>query len=402
MKARSTTLFILIFCFANAFCQVTERCATVHEIAGKKRGNVRFQSKVERLGLEERMVINIPVVVHVVWSKAEENISTEQIQSQLKVLNEDFNAGNVQISSVPVIFQALVADVGFQFCLASKDPNGQATNGIVRIQTANTIGIGGTTAIHHTSQGGSDAWDPSKYLNIWVSKFAGNLGGVGSFPGEGPEDEQGVEVNYKQFGTIGTATNPPYNLGRTCTHEIGHYFNLEHVWGPNANSCCTEDDGVADTPVSCEDYLDECPSGNTFSCFAPDMWMNFMNYTNDACMAMFSKGQKERMIAALNDFRAGLLESDGCQSVATNEPIFEPSLKVYGNPVDNQLVFEIKSSMTGKWDVKLVNLLGQPIYTRTALSNTPVILDCAAYGSGVCFLVAKQNQTELVRKLVLN
>ncbi|MCC6723072.1 MAG: hypothetical protein IT258_01085 [Saprospiraceae bacterium] len=230
MEKRLSIFAILVCCFANAFAQQQEHCAT------KRLSTGSIPAFTPKPNISERAVVAIPVVVHIVWNSSEENISEEQIQSQIEVLNQDYNAENEQISSVPAIFKPAIADVDFQFCLASKDPNGNPTNGITRTQTSNNIGIGGTAAIHHTSQGGHDAWPPEKYLNIWVAKFAGEIGGVASFPGEGPADEQGVEVNYKQFGTIGTAATPPYHLGRTCTHEIGHYFNLEHFWGPNINS----------------------------------------------------------------------------------------------------------------------------------------------------------------------
>lgn len=397
MKKLLTVVAICGFCSAMLIGQTPSRCGTLHESATDPSG---FFPK-EIPSVTERMVVTIPVVVHVVWNKAEENISKEQILSQIEVLNKDFSASNSQISSVPLLFQPLIADVGFHFCLASKDPNGNATSGIVRTQTTNNLGIGGTSAIHHSSQGGSDAWNPNKYLNIWVAKFAGNIGGIASFPGEGPVNEQGVEINYKQFGTVGTATNPPYNLGRTCTHEIGHYFNLEHLWGPNANSCCNEDDGVADTPTSCEDYLDECPTGTTFSCTAPDMWMNFMNYTNDACMAMFSTGQKLRMYDALNNFRAGLLNSDGCQAVATVEVPDGVDLVIYGNPVHGQLNFEIKSPTALPWRVQLKNALGQPVFDKYMVANTSSVIDCQGFGSGVYFLVASQNGAQIVRRVVI-
>ena len=215
----------------------------------------------------------------------------------------------------------------------------------------------------------------------------------------------GNEFNILRTGLIyrprHTATNPPYNLGRTCTHEIGHYFNLEHLWGPNANSCCNEDDGVADTPNSCEDYLSECPSGTTFSCTAPDMWMNFMNYTDDACMAMFSLGQKLRMYDALNNFRAGLLNSDGCQSVATDEELAGAELRLFGNPATERLDFEIKSSLGGKWQVKLVSALGQPVFDETKMANTAASIYCQGFSRGFYFLVASQNETRIVRRVVL-
>jgi Pregnancy-associated plasma protein-A len=389
MKKRFPTIFILVFCCANVFGQPMERCAARQSDWIGQPLFLPKESKLKQVG--ERAVVVIPVVVHVVWNMDVENISDAQIESQIEVLNLDYNAENEQVSSVPTIFQGAIADVDFQFCLASKDPNGNATNGITRTQTSNNIGIGGTSAIHHTSQGGQDAWNPDKYLNIWVAKFAGGIGGVASFPGEGPDEEQGVEVNYKQFGTIGTATAPPYHLGRTCTHEIGHYFNLEHVWGPNINSCCDEDDGVADTPNSCETYLDQCPTGNTFSCTQPDMWMNFMNYTNDACMAMFSKGQKERMYAALNEFRPSLLTSDGCASVPTYEIAKQNSLEVFGNPVGNGLKFSIHASGAAQWEVMLVNAIGQVEQLGQFPANQLFTIDFSSKPSGVYSLVASQN-----------
>ncbi len=351
---------------------------------------------------ESRAVVNIPVVVHVVWNSSEENISDEQIGSQIEVLNKDFNAGNAEIGGVPLMFQQLIADVDFHFCLATKDPDGNPTDGITRTQTNNNLGIGGAASIHYTSQGGRNAWNPEKYLNIWVAKFAGGLGGVATFPGQGPAAEQGVEVNYKQFGTIGTATNPPYHLGRTCTHEIGHYFNLQHLWGPGINSCCNEDDGVADTPVSCENYLHQCPTGTTFSCAAPDMWMNFMNYTDDACMAMFTKGQKVRMYEALNEFRPGLLTSDGCATVGVEEEVSGNELRIFGNPVSGQLRFELKSSDGGDWQLCLYNPLGQAVICEAKKANELVVIDCSHLPGGIYFLVASQNSVRIAKRVVLN
>ena len=395
-KKNSTLLICLVFCCAKIVGQAVERCNTRHET-----GSLAAAVNPEATPVSSREVITIPVVVHIVWNLPAENISDEQILSQIEVLNEDFNAANAEIPSIPLMFQPVIGDIGFQFCLASKDPYGNATTGITRTQTTNNIGIGGTSAIHHTDQGGHDAWPTEKYLNIWVAKFAGAIGGVASFPGEGPSDEQGVEVNYKQFGTNGTATEPPYQFGRTCTHEIGHYFNLEHVWGPNINSCCDEDDGVADTPISCENYLHQCPSGVTFSCTAPDMWMNFMNYTDDACMAMFSLGQRERMYAALNQFRQGLLTSDGCQPVAASEENKLEELLVFGNPQVGNLQFEIKTPRAGKWQVSLFNLLGQQVFFEEKKPNQPAEIEISELPTGIYFLAASQNSTRLIRKLVL-
>jgi hypothetical protein len=248
-----------------------------------------------------------------------ENIPDEQVFSQLDALNQDFQALNAETASVPTIFQPLVASVGFSFCLASTDPDGLPTSGITRTYTDNPIGIGGTPNIHYDALGGKDAWEPDRYINIWVARFAGGVGGTATFPGQAVPAEDGIEIDFRQFGTLGTA--PPYHLGRTLTHEMGHYFNLHHLWGPAFDSCCDEDDFVSDTPLSCETYLDACPLSSSFpiSCTEPDLYMNFMNFTDDACMALFTPGQRDRMWAALQQNRSSLMDSDGCQPVHVDD-----------------------------------------------------------------------------------
>ena len=249
----------------------------------------------------------------------------EQIISQIDVLNQDYQALNAEIPSIPAVFQPLIADIELEFCLAAVDPDGNQTTGITRKFTNNPVGIGGITAIHYSVLGGQDAWDTERYLNIWVAKFAGGIGGISSFPGIGPPEEDGVEVNYLQFGNINV--DPPYHLGRTLTHEIGHYFNLEHPWGPSITDCC-EDDFVADTPESCETYIGQCPTHPAVSCSIPDIFMDFMFYSDDDCMGMFTNGQKMRMLATLNTLRQGLLENDVCEYVPTTEADINGFIKI--------------------------------------------------------------------------
>lgn len=388
-------ILTLVISTHTGFAQATEslRCGALH----LERNESIHSNKKNFSGLSSRSVVVIPVVVHVVWNSAEENIPDEQIHSQIEVLNRDFRAQNVEVPAIPSSFQSLVADVEFEFCLAKTDPEGNPTTGIVRSFTTNGVGIGGASEIHYSSQGGSDAWDTEKYLNIWVAKFAGGIGGIASFPGEGPDEEQGVEINYLQFGTINV--EPPYHLGRTCTHEIGHFFNLEHPWGPQFDDCC-EDDFVPDTPEACDTYLGECPNFPISSCSAPDMFMNFMFYTNDECMGMFTAGQKARMIDALNTHRAGFLSNAGCQSVSVKESSESVQLKILSNPFGKAFSFKIESSKNEVWNVSFFDIWGRLHFYEKINSNSVFQMDDISLVDGIYFLRAERDGMTLMEKVI--
>lgn len=261
-----------------------------------------------------RAVITIPVVVHVLYNTTAQNISDAQIQSQINVLNADFRKLNTDWSSTPSVFQGLVADAEIQFCLAQRDPNGAATTGIIRKSTTKTS-FSTNDGIKYSSSGGDNAWPSSSYLNIWVGNISGGILGYAQFPG-GASATDGVVINYTAFGNTGTAA-APYNLGRTATHEVGHWLNLYHIWGDDGTGC-TGSDNVGDTPNQADENYG-CPSFPSVSCSnGPngDMWMNYMDYTDDRCMYMFTAGQKARMQAlfASGGSRYSLLSSLGCQA----------------------------------------------------------------------------------------
>ena len=225
--------------------------------------------------------LEIPVIVHVIWNTPEENISDAQIASQIDVLNEDFNLRNKDNRLVPSMFSDRKADVDISFKLVAtkrvntKLPSWQITDGM-----------------KYTNRGGSDAVDPANNLNVWVVDLAGYLG-YAQFPGGDPATD-GIVVDYFAFGKIGNLYTD-YNLGRTATHEIGHWLNLRHIWGDTR--CGT--DYVDDTPFHTT-YNFGCPQFpkyNTCSTNEVEMTMNYMDYTDDPCMYMFSNGQKGRMLA---------------------------------------------------------------------------------------------------------
>jgi hypothetical protein len=265
--------------------------------------NRAWQAEMSRSPLVGRSGVTvIPVVVHVVYRTAQENISDAQIKSQIDVLNRDFRKTNPDVSATPAVFAPLASDARIEFELASKDPNGAATNGITRTQTT-AQGFSDNNDVKHASKGGADAWPADRYLNLWVCKLSGTLLGYAQFPG-GPADTDGVVITHTGFGTSGTAA-APFNLGRTATHEIGHWLNLRHIWGDDGNGC-NGDDFVADTP-NCAGANTGMPAFPHVTCNnGPngDMFMNYMDYTDDAGMFMFSAGQVTRMQACLDSDRS--------------------------------------------------------------------------------------------------
>jgi hypothetical protein len=251
-----------------------------------------------------REVITIQTVVHVVYRNDEENISDEQVNSQIEVLNRDFRATNEDRGDVPGIWQGLVADANIEFALAGEDPEGNPTDGITRTETERrAFGVDGEP-VKSSDDGGISPWPTDRYLNIWVCNLAGGLLGYAQFPA-GPPETDGVVILHTAFGTTGTASEP-YNLGRTGTHEVGHYLNLFHIWGDSDD--CSGSDEVPDTPAALGPNYG-CPGFPHVSCNnAPngDMFMNYMDYSDDRCMFMFTPGQVLRMNAALATERAAL------------------------------------------------------------------------------------------------
>ena len=252
----------------------------------------------------------IPVVVHVVYRTPAQNISRAQIDSQIDVLNHDFRRANPDVTSVPAPFAPLAGDARIQFELARTDPDGNPHEGVIRRATDRT-GFASDDHVKFDATGGSDAWPRDEYLNIWVCQLSGGMLGYAQFPG-GPAETDGIVVTHTGFGTTGTAA-APFDRGRTTTHEIGHWLNLRHIWGDDGDGC-SGSDFVDDTPnqggpntgaptfpiISCNNG----PNG--------DMFMNYMDYVDDAAMVMFTEGQIQRMHACLDGPRSTIGTSIPC------------------------------------------------------------------------------------------
>jgi len=268
-------------------------------------------------------VITIPVVVHVVYNTTAENITDNQVLSQIQVLNEDYSLTNPDASSIPSAFNSVKANCEIQYCMATVDPSGNPTNGIRRVSTSTTT-FSTNDAVKFTAQGGDNAWPTTQYLNLWVCDLSGGLLGYGEFPTGNATNTYGLVMDYQCFGSNYTSYGSGFTFtngfdrGRTATHEIGHCFNLRHIWGDDGTAC-TGSDLCADTPNQADENYG-CPSfpSNASCSNSGDMSMNYMDYTNDACMYMFTLNQKTRMLAVLNSAPYNALQnSTACQSATT-------------------------------------------------------------------------------------
>jgi hypothetical protein len=324
-------------------------------------------------------VITIPVVIHVLYNNSTQNISDAQVISQIVSLNKDFRRQNADTINTPAVFKSVAADTRIQFCLAKVDPKGKYTTGIIHKYTTDAQFLA-DDAMKFSSQGGDDAWDASKYLNIWVCNLFGRTLGYGVLPGS-PAERDGVVFQYDVFGTIGNLT-APFTKGRTATHEIGHWLGLKHLWGDT--SC--GDDGIADTPPQ-EGSNSGCPSfPHRSSCSINsygDMFMDYMDFTNDACMNMFTQGQKAEMrsLFAQGGLRNSFLNSIACDSTnAEGAPLPKDTsnlkITLYPNPFNSVINIasnhdnEVVGHILKLYDVSGKLYLTQIIQSQNTILNT--------------------------------
>jgi hypothetical protein len=299
------------------------------KIQFNKVASLRSQNESARLGA----TVYIPVVFHIVLP--DPNIVTdEQIQAQLDTLNKDYFGMNGDSVKIPSYFKPLYGKSNIQFCLAQRTPDGDPTNGIERATTTQTDFSINDDGVKHRSAGGVDSWNTAKYYNIWVGTLADNVLGYATFPDDlsTPDADQGVVIDYHSLPG-GSYVN--YNGGKTLTHETGHYFNLYHIWGDDQNSSntCSGTDYVDDTPNQSVSTAG-CPSGiKTDNCTTGGngiMYHNYMDYTDDPCLVMFTSGQVDRMETALSVYRSSLLSSNGCQPVVLNT--YDAQLRAVNQP----------------------------------------------------------------------
>jgi hypothetical protein len=354
-------------------------------------------------GFESRAVVTIPVIFHVVYQNSTENISSTRILEQLQVLNEDYRKLNSDHVNVPAAWAGLKADCEIQFCLAKRTPTNGWTNGIERYSTT-TSSFSLNDDVKFASSGGANVWDRTKYLNIWVCDLGGGILGYAQFPG-GPASTDGVVLDYRYTGKTGASA--PYNKGRTGTHEVGHYFGLYHIWGDDGSSCSGSDQ-VMDTPnQGPENYgcfnAGQVVTDNCTSTSPGVMWLNYMDYTDDACMYMFTTGQKTRMWSILNGSRSSLLTSNACTPVGLDEINLLNSISVYPSPSNGEVTIDFNGNNANDVDVTVFNAIGQAVLTSryAVLTDSRIVLDLSGLASGVYAIEISNGGERTTRKVVI-
>ena len=303
-----------------------DRCGTMELLQQKFQTNPSLKLSFDNRELQlQRMIseriasgknmktsglVTIPVVFHIVLSR-QSLVTDAQIQAQLDTLNKDYGGVNNKDSRILPAFRSFFGQSGIQFCLAQRTPNDEPSTGINRFTTTRSSFDYTTNAVKHATTGGVDAWDTDKYLNIWICDLSGTTLGYATFPDDGVKNEQGVAVDYASLPG-GTATG--YNYGKTLTHETGHYFNLYHIWGDD-NGSCNGTDQIADTPNQGNSTNSVHTGVLTDNCTTTSpgiMYQNYMDYTPDAALFMFTTLQVARMEAAYNSYRYLLGTSNAC------------------------------------------------------------------------------------------
>ncbi|MCB0661918.1 MAG: zinc-dependent metalloprotease [Saprospiraceae bacterium] len=408
----------------------------------------------------------VQVVFHVVYNTPQQNIPDQVIFDQLARLNEDFNYNPANDFVTRPIYKDLGDNANIEFVLAQFDPNGNPTTGINRIQTdvpsfmqidfgtllqaifdcgiditadtlsqeqldclTDALGGSGLTAglddIKSFDKGGVDAWDPTRYINIWIGNYGIELVpgesepfllGFAYPPADAPnwpagtlppnlEEVEGVVLHYQAVGpnnpTAGSLIGSN-DQGRTLSHEMGHYFGLRHAWGDGP---CDEDDGIDDTPPmasSISDQLGQNFDPTTFTCDdlgllnsctsdqLPDMYENYMNYTPESCQSIFTKEQVGLMNAMLQGPRAGLLDI-----FLNNTEVDDLQLSFYPNPSNGAV--EIHSNFPGDVITQVFDLNGKMVH-----SSTERTLDLSALATGLYVLKINQNGRVVFEKLTLH
>jgi hypothetical protein len=379
-------------------------------------------------------IYRIRTVVHVVYTKPEENLHDSIILSQIEVLNEDFRRRNPDASKTRAIFQDFAADAGIEFFLATEDPNGNPTTGITHTPGNPPPNFFGGFSVNdevkQTSKGGVDPWPTDRYFNIWVCNLLGGLGVLGyAYPPAAPlpnwgnqnpnadSAKQGVVLFYKAVGrnnpyAIGTTTDG----GRSATHEIGHYLGLRHIWGDDhslfgpSNKCAGDpgggSDGIDDTPdatdasqQSCDTSLNTCPDPNLDRDY-PDMIENYMDYSSDDCLNMFTHGQVALMREVIKLYRPNIAEKVPNQFSAVNNDWHTANIQVQPQPATDFVYLQWQAARTLPANMYIFSLDGKLLRSAILNSSAEKIF-VGDLKSGIYLLSINANNFRVVKRILV-
>ncbi len=358
-------------------------------------------------------VYKIRVVFHVVYTTAAENIPDSFIYSQIEILNEDYRRKNADTSLTRTEFLPVAADAGIEFELASQDPNGNFTTGITRTLGSPTGPLGFTPfadEVKSAAKGGKDPWPTDQYLNIWVCNILNGFGVLGyAFPPNNAPNwtaadttdaaHQGVVLHYPVVGRNNTSPlDPTVAQGRSAVHEIGHYLGLRHIWG---DGDCTVDDGLDDTPTAAAANQQTC-NYTTNSCTDtpvdhPDMLENYMDYSDDRCLNMFTKEQVGVMRWILQTSRAGIVSGvDITYPAAINNIEQKLFARIYPNPTQGKINISHDASNAS---CEVFDIYGKEV--KSELIRSEAIIDISNLADGIYTLKLKADQAERTKKIYL-
>ena len=356
--------------------------------------------------------VTIPVVVHIIYKTTAEDISDSRVTDQINATNADWAGLNAH--SMGSFATSLKANTNVQFCLAKRDPSGNTSTGITR--TSTTVGpfnISGSSAScsgypeRCASSGGCNAWDVTKYLNIWVCDMGSSLCGISEFPGSTSNNNYyGSTINYLYFGTTGSTA--PYNLGGTLTHELGHCFNLYHIWGDDGGAC-TGTDYCNDTPNQADATYGPNTGVVTDACTTTSpgiMYMNFMDYSDDISYANFTPNQVSRIaaIVASTGPNYSLTTSNACSPLTGIEESQSISnINIYPNPTRDIINVNFELGKADDVVISVTNIVGEVVakVEKQKVSIVNIPMDLSNQSSGIYFVHIQSSNHNYTSKVSL-
>lgn len=392
---RSFALLILFTVpLGEAIVHSQSRCGTDHYAVTNPQATIGDNNKPFA---GSRSSGEISVVFHVFTLQGKVELPTFRILDQIDILNKDYNGGSISIMNIPEDIRRFVDIASISFCLASEDPMGKATEGIIHYETSNTglasrRGPNGRRAIKHADLGGADAWDTEKYLNIWIMQRDDFIGDA-TFPEAAGTDEDGIVISPDVIGAY-NKLNERFDRGKTLSHEIGHYLGLYHIWGSETN--CEVDDFLQDTPKQEGPYFG-CPEYPQHSCGSMDFIYNFMDFSDDQCLRYFTKNQVTVMQRTLNSERASLL--DNACTIGQEESNLDNVLVYHRRPT---ILVRSSDDLPLDLDISLFDIMGRRIADGRIRNGHVHQMDVSLLPFGIYIVLLENDSGKSARKILVS